>query len=183
MKLTRKDLEARLLKHARGDVGGTEKTRNTAGWIEKYWPRTTYPEGMKNREPYCAAACVYWLWAFLFELAKDGLLNETLKLADWTAAEKWRCKSARAFDRRDWGRKAKGVKVLSENEKALPGDFVVFDFSHIGIVVEDRGKSILTIEANTNTEGSREGDGCWQKLRARPLVQCFVRVIPDSIPR
>lgn len=180
MKTPRKELETRLLKHARGDVGGTEKTRNNATWIEKYWPRTTYPEGYKNREPYCAAACVYWLWAFLFELAKDGLLKDVFGTDDFAAIEKWRCKSARAFDWRDWGRKAKGVKVLDENAKALPGDFAVFDFSHIGIVIEDRGKTILTIEANTNSAGSRDGDGCWQKTRARPLVQCFVRVIPES---
>lgn len=183
MEINRQELEQRLLKQARADLGGVEKTRNQARWIEKYWPRTSYPEGYRNREPYCAAACVYWLWAFLLDLANDGLLQKVFGAADVVARmERWRCKSARAFDWREWGKKAKGVQVLDETQSARPGDFVVFDFSHIGMVVEDRGATLLTIEANTNSAGSREGDGCWQKTRPRSLVQCFVRVIPNNLP-
>lgn len=176
-----KDVQGLLIEIARRDVGLVEKTRNQAPWIEKFWPKTSYPDGHKNREPYCAAACVCWLFLLMIELAKRGQLVATFGMTS-AQFEKWRCKSARAFDWRDWGRKAKGVKVLGEGEKAQPGDFVVFDFSHIGLVVEDKGATILTIEANTNNAGSRDGDGCWEKARKpRSLVQCFVRVIPEGL--
>jgi hypothetical protein len=43
---------------------------------------------------------------------------------------------------------------------ARAGDFVVFDFSHIGIVAADQKAvtdNIQTIEGNTNGKGERDG--------------------------
>ena len=164
-----------LLEIAKRDVGMVEVTRNRAPWIQKYWPDTTYPDGHKNREPYCAAAVAYWLAQLGRELRQAGQLRATFGMS-FAEFDKWRCKSARAFDWRDWGRK-RGLQVLPETAKALPGDIIVFDFSHVGLVEADLGRTgFATIEANTNSAGSREGDGCWNKNRARSLAQCLVRL-------
>jgi hypothetical protein len=70
----------------------------------------------------------------------------------------------------------------AENDLARAGDFVVFDFSHIGLVVEDQ-KSIVeklsTIEGNTNGKGDRDstsGDGVWAKQRERTLAKSYIRL-------
>lgn len=160
---------------ARRDVGQVEATRNRAPWIAKYWPATSYPEGHTNREPYCAAAVCYWLATLGRELAQKGLFRASFNMT-LAAFETWRCKSARAFDWRDWAKK-RGLKVLPETATAKKGDIIVFDFSHIGIIEADLGKAGFdTIEANTNTAGSREGDGCWSKTRARHLAQVIIRL-------
>jgi hypothetical protein len=171
-----------FLEIAMRDVGKSEVTRNRAPWIAKYWPTTTYPNGHTNREPYCAAAVCYWLASLGRELAEQGLFRSSfgMTLAQF---ESWRCKSALAFGWRDWARK-KGLQLLGENEKALCGDIIVFDFSHVGIIAEDRGKhGFLTVEANTNTAGSREGDGCWQKTRVRALAQVIIRLPFNAPPK
>ena len=160
---------------AKRDVGKVEVTRNRAPWIEKYWPSTTYPAGHTNREPYCAAAVAYWLHTLGRELAEQGLFRASFGMT-LKQFETWRCKSARAFDWRDWGRR-RGLQVLDENDKAMKGDIIVFDFSHVGIIEADFGRhGFGTIEANTNSAGSREGDGCWTKTRSRHLAQCLVRL-------
>lgn len=164
---------------ARRDVGQTERTSNRAPWIEKYWPDTSYPKGHEDRQPYCAAAVCYWLAQLGRELRGEGELKNTFGM-DSTAFNKWRCKSARAFGWRDWARD-KGLQVLPESATAQPGDIIVFDFSHVGLVEADLGKSgFATIEANTNAAGSREGDGCWNKTRARHLAQCLIRLPLNS---
>lgn len=173
--MTKAEAQQLLVEIARRDVGKVEVTRNRAPWIEKFWPATTYAAGHANREPYCAAAVAYWLKEWGEELARRGHLRARtgMSLAQF---ERWRCKSALAYDWRDWGR-ARKLEVLPESAKAQPSDIIVFDFSHVGIVEADLGRhGFATIEANTNASGSREGDGCWNKTRARTLAQCLVRL-------
>jgi hypothetical protein len=65
------------------------------------------------------------------------------------------------------------------------GDFVVFDFSHIGIVAADQKvvtDNLQTIEGNTNGKGERDsvaGDGVWQKERAPQLTKSYIRLFAD----
>lgn len=165
---------------ANRDVGKTEVTQNRAPWIARFWPFTNYPDGYSNREPYCAAAVCGWLGTLGRELAEQGLFRSSFGMT-LVQFESWRCKTARAFGWRDWARQ-KGLQILGENEKALPGDVIVFDFSHVGIITADLGKrGFATIEANTNSSGSREGDGCWAKTRARSLAQVLIR-LPFNTP-
>ena len=166
-----------LIDIAREDVGKREVTQNRAPWIAKYWPETSYPDGMANREPYCAAAMCYVLAEFIRRLADEGELRKTLGMGS-VEAHKWRCKSARAFGWKEWALK-KNVQMFGDSMIPKPGDFVVFDFSHAGLVVKPVGKTQMqTIEMNTNEGGSREGDGCMEKIRQRSLAQCFIRIIP-----
>jgi hypothetical protein len=164
-----------LVTIAKRDVGKVETPRNNQGaWIKKFWPSTSYPDGYSNREPYCAAAMSYWLDTVGDELAKAGLL-ESLTGMNADQFEKWRCKSAKAYDWQGWGQKAKGVTVLPDTATPQKGDIVVFDFSHIGLVIGQPAKGrIATVEANTGPAGERDGDGCWEKNRPQEIAKCFL---------
>lgn len=168
------NLGSRLVAIAAADVGKLEASRNRAPWIQKYWPATDYPEGYANREPYCAAAVTYWVQQWL----KDSAVLANLGMTP-AAAEKWRCKSAGAFRWLEWA-KSKGVRTFPDSPglRLQPGDIMVFDMSHIGIVESATvGSSIYTIEANTGATGGRDGDGCFRKVRRRELARGFIRLV------
>lgn len=168
-------LRQQLLGIARRDRGRTEITKNHAPWIEKYWPATSYPEGYQNREPYCAAAVAYWVREWLDDsdvLAAFGFTPEK--------AEKWRCKSAAAFEWINWA-KDKHLQVLNPHAILHAGDIVVYSRSHIGLVTDDDNTTegpFVEISANTNAAGDREGEGVFEKPRNRHAVKNFIRILP-----
>ena len=162
-----------LVEIARRDVGKVEVTRNRAPWIQKYWSATTLPNGHTDRQPYCAAAVCYWVQQWL-------ALPEVLAALKMTPAqaERWRCKSAKAFDWLDWAA-ARKLEALSDRptERLRVGDLMVFDISHIGIVRDDDAKGVYTIEANTGNGSVRDGDGCFERVRPRSAARAFIRLI------
>ncbi len=166
-------IRQQLVEIARRDVGKVEVTRNRAPWIQKYWSATTLPNGHADRQPYCAAAVAWWVREWL-------KLPEVLAALKMTpaAAERWRCKSARAFDWLDWAAKQK-LEVLSDRptERLRVGDIMVFDISHIGIVKDDDANGVYTIEANTGNGSVRDGDGCFERVRTRAQARAFIRLI------
>lgn len=166
-------LRQRLVDIARRDVGQTESSRNRGQAMKRFWPATSYPEGYVNREPYCAAAVCYWVREWL----KDPEVLSAFGFSP-TKSDKWRCKSARAFDWMDWA-KSKGLLVMSDSQAHIlhTGDLMIFDMSHIGIVVTDHATRVSTIEANTGPSGGRDGDGIWTKSRERSLARCFIRLL------
>jgi hypothetical protein len=95
--------------------------------------------------------------------------------------EKWRPKTAAAFDFANWA-KERNLAVLSRSARALAGDLAIFDFSHIGVVIRDQSKGstqIVTVEGNTNNKGERDsnsGDGVWRKIRPTRLVRSYIRI-------
>jgi hypothetical protein len=165
----------RLIDIAARDVCKLEVTRNQAPWIKPYWPDTDYPVGYAKRAPYCAAACVHWLATWGRELAAAGELRKTVGMS-LSQFERWRCKSAGAWRWLEWADK-RGVLVLSVDVVPLPGDFMVFEMSHIGLVDKAAGQRVQTIEANTGSAGGRDGDGCWGKDRERSLARAFIRIV------
>lgn len=168
------DLRKQMVAIARKDVGKTEESKNKAPWISKLWPATSYPNGMENREPYCAAGMAYIL--------REWLKNpKVLEAFGFTAAEaeKWRCKSAAAFGWTSWA-KDKGLEILPKNSILHMGDIVVYSFSHIGIVSDDDGTKtgpFTEISYNTNSAGSNDGEGCVEKARSRTKVREFIRIL------
>lgn len=174
--MTRESAIKLLLAIAREDIGKREVTSNRAPWIAKLWRDTVYKDGMQDRAPYCAAGMCYAVAEWGRRLAAMGELRATLAMG-LPEFERWRCKSARAFDWREWGRK-RGLQGLPDTGTPQPGDIVVFDFSHIGLVTGVPNQAeIVTVEYNTNGGGSREGDGCMEKRRAKSLAQCFIRLL------
>lgn len=116
-----------------------------------------------------------WPWCAAFT---SWILREAIKATNNKTKP---CQDASAFGWEKWGR-ANGALILTEDKLAAAGDFVIFDFSHIGIVVKDQypnESTIQTVEANTNGKGQRDsesGDGVWKKIRATSLVKCYVRI-------
>lgn len=168
-----------LVKLAEGEVGTREEgIQNTGKRIVEYQGATWLQPGAW---PWCAAFTC-WL---MREWVEEEPVREAIRLRAGLATplspaqiEKLRCRDASAFGWEKWA-KSLGLKVLDEHQLAKAGDFVVFDFSHIGLVTQDQANSsdaIHTIEGNTNSKGQREGDGVWRKLRHPSLTKSYIRI-------
>ncbi len=165
-------LRQKLTAIARRNVGKTEVTANRAPWIAPLWAATSYPNGMANREPYCAAGVS---WA----VQQWGKLPEVLAALKMTPAqfEKWRCKSAGAFAWGHWARD-KGLQILGEHDDFHTGDLIIYGRSHIEIYVDDLpGGKFTAIGYNTNSAGDRDGQGCFEKPRPRADIKEVVRLL------
>jgi hypothetical protein len=168
------ELRKKLCAIARRNVGKTEVTRNRAPWIAPLWKATSYPDGMSNKEPYCAAGMA-WCLKLWGEENPDVL--KALKLTP-AKFEKWRCKSAGAFAWQHWA-EDKGLQILGEGDNFHAGDLVIYEFSHIEMYVDDLpGKSFTAIGYNTGMTGSRDGEGCVEKPRARHSIKSVIRILP-----
>src|SRR5262249_60534417 len=66
----------------------------------------------------------------------------------------------------------------SKDVKAMPGDIVVYEFSHTGIVSRtgDRKYSFYAIEGNTNPGGGRDGYEVAERGRNYSSVRKFIRL-------
>ena len=74
----------------------------------------------------------------------------------------------------DWARREPGVRVV---RKPLPGDIVVFNFSHIGLVAgAGGGCDFQAIECNTDDSGGREGVEVARRRRTLRQVRAFIRL-------
>jgi len=174
----------KLVQLAKNEVGTREgAVNNTGARIVEYQGATWLQPGAW---PWCAAFTC-WL---MRELLEDEDVREYVKgyfkrpSLTFSQAEKVRCRDASAFGWEKWAR-ANGILVLSEDSLARAGDFVVFDFSHIGVVIEDQRlltDKVRTIEGNTNGKGERDstsGDGVWEKQRERTLTKSYIRIFRD----
>jgi hypothetical protein len=98
--------------------------------------------------------------------------------------EEWRPKTPAAYGLTEWAKQRPNTtSIFTEKNRAQIGDIVTFDFSHTGLVVEDCGNTIITIEGNTNMKGARDsesGDGVWRKTRAKELVKDLIRINPSK---
>jgi hypothetical protein len=105
-----------------------------------------------------------------------GLKNRT--------ADQWRPKTALAYGLTAWAKQRPNTtSIYNEKDRAVAGDIVTFDFSHVGIVLEDSMSHIVTIEGNTNGYGTRDsesGDGVWKKTRKKSLIKDLIRIHPST---
>ena len=78
----------------------------------------------------------------------------------------------------------KSIRTTGDR-KSESRNFVIFDFSFIGLITEDQAAvtaKFKTIEGNTNGKGERDsetGDVVWRKERAPSLKKCSIRIFPD----
>ncbi len=163
-------IRQKLVGIAQGQVGVTEKGRNTGKRIIEYQRATTLGG---TGWPYCAA---FVCWC-IREWGQDA---EVLAHLGMTPAkfERWRPKTAAAFGFEDWARKI-GLETFgdSESNQLRTGDIMVFDMSHVGLVTGDRDSTVNTIEGNTGATGSRDGEGVWAKTRQRREARTFIRIL------
>ena len=166
----------KLLEIAQNEVGVRESGGNNKGKrIREYQASTDLAPAAW---PWCAAF-VDWC---IMEWLNDPDAVRWLSLKNRTP-EAWRPKTALAYGLTAWARKRPNTtRIFTEKAKAMPGDIVTFDFSHVGIVVSDNGTFIKTIEGNTNGRGERDstsGDGVWEKIRKKTLVKDLIRINPS----
>lgn len=168
----------KLVDIAKSQIGVKEEGGNNNGTkIREYQSATNLKPASW---PWCAAMCC---WA-VREWIKDKENVSWLGLNTMTP-EQWRPKTAAAFGFISWAQSHPNTtKVLSKKAKPQAGDFVIFDFSHIGIVVKvSSNGTIQTVEGNTSAAGGRDsesGDGVWLKNRNISLVRNYVRIQPSS---
>lgn len=168
--MTPEMLRDALARIAEQEIGVKEQGGSNRGKRIQEYQRATWLDG--TGWPWCAA---FICWVVREWLRAPAVLAG-LQM-DATKAEKWRPKTAGAWDFVRWANEV-GLNVLEENMPARRGDIAVYDFSHIGLVVEDGARGeILTVEGNTNGAGSREGDGVFRKRRERSLVKRFIRLV------
>jgi hypothetical protein len=153
-----------IVSAARGEVGVRETSANQGPGIAKYWAATNYKSGYNDRQPWCAA---FVCWC----VQQSGIFTEVD-----------RPKSAAAFKGggyEAWARTKAPKVVLSMHPTQIhAGDLVIFSFSHIGIATtsSDLNGSFRTIEGNTNAQGSREGNGVWEKSRPLSSVRSSITI-------
>jgi hypothetical protein len=166
----------KLIAIASAEVGVREEGGNNRGSrIREYQSATDLNPGAW---PWCSA----WV---------DWCIREWISIPQvviWLnlqrrSPEEWRPKTALAYGLKSWAlQRPSTTKVYNETHKAQLGDIVTFDFSHVGFVVEDTGKEIVTLEGNTNGKGERDstsGDGVWKKVRKKSLVKDLIRIHPS----
>jgi len=92
-----------------------------------------------------------------------------------------RPRTAGAWDFENWARDnaGKGVRLLKPRpDDILPGDIVIFTFSHIGLAVgKSANGTIATVEGNTDGDGSNEGDGVYRKTRKISQIRSVIRFV------
>lgn len=125
--------------------------------------------------PWCAAFVCWVIREWVKQIGpKDPIFGR------W-AIEAWRPRTAGAYDFENWAKERK-LAVLPPKAEAHPGDIVVFDMSHCGIVVGDHAANSLfvdTVEGNTGPAGLRDsntGDGVWRKKRSRTMIRSLIRI-------
>lgn len=166
----------KLVDIASGQVGVKEEGGNNKGPFIRLYQGATWLQ--PGPWPWCAAFCAWVLREWLVKA--NGAIEAVGIKDDETSG--WRCQDASAFGWITWAKK-RGLYVTDEKELAKAGDFVVFDFSHIGICVRDQqpGETVIhTIEGNTNVAGTRDsltGDGVATKVRATNLVRAYIRIL------
>lgn len=134
--------------------------KNHGEGIAKFWTATSYPDGYKNREPYCAA---FICWVILTAVAGRKVPFSLPR-------------SPVAYDFESWAR-ANAGKGVSFTALPKAGDvFTLATASHCGLVVGVSGSNVITIEANTDATGGREGDGVYKRSRPISTIRQFIRV-------
>lgn len=121
--------------------------------------------------PWCAA---FVCWCFK-KVAESKKANYSFKLPT----------TAGAYDMRNWAkRNSQYIEIINNPKQILPGDVVIFNFSHVGISngVVKNGR-IDTIEGNTDGKGSREGGGVYKKSRPIGIITTALRIRynPDRV--
>ena len=164
-----------LLVEIAAKESGKKETRNNVGKdVRKYQAATNLDPAAW---PWCAAFVCWCLQQWL----QDPDNRAWLALKS-TTPERWRPKTALAWGFVNWAKARPATcTILPDTAEPQPGDIVVYDFSHIGIVKKSLDKEWFSaIEGNTNGSGSREGDGVYVRNRRRSIARAFIRIRPSG---
>ena len=118
-----------------------------------------------------------WAWcaAFVCWVVREAMASTGVKQ---TKTFK-RPRTAGAWDFENWSLEQDKTTNTKKPHGGdiLPGDIVVFTFSHIGIAVSSpNGEGIVkVVEGNTDAAGSREGGGVYLKSRHLSKIRSRIR--------
>lgn len=157
-------LPSLLVAIASREIGTTEVDGTNCGLRVNEYKSATWLDPYRGW-PWCAA---FVCWC-VREAMKTGGRQWTFKRPMTAGAfdfENW----SRAQDDSTWTKKPAGTDIL-------PGDIVIYKFSHIGISVTrpDKNNNFLAVEGNTDSSGSREGGGVFRKQRRLVQVRSRIR--------
>jgi hypothetical protein len=159
-----KDIPAKLIAFAREEIGVSEVDGTNCGPRVDQYKAATWLDSNKGW-PWCAA--------FICWLVREAIDEEEVAFK--------RPRTAGAWDFENWAKQetTNGIELRKPtNEDIKAGDIVVFTFSHIGLAVKDIDSSgyVVTIEGNTNGEGSREGGSVLEKKRHVSQIRSRIRI-------
>jgi hypothetical protein len=148
-------LRDRALVIAQRFVGVREERKNSGPDIDRWLSWV----GLQPGQPWCMA--------FVHGMYKMAAMELGPTESPWPATGSvWRC----------WNT----VPDLWKSDRSSQGAVFVHitteNTGHCGFVVGVDGDDYLTVEGNTNEEGSREGDGVYQKRRPKDYVDGFIDV-------
>ena len=158
-------LPSALVELARQEVGTEEVNGTNCGPRVDEYKAATWLDHTKGW-PWCAA---FICWLVREAMKKTGVKE--------TAAFK-RPQTAGAWDFINWSLAQDGSTQTKRNpgDDIQPGDIVVFTFSHIGLAVATpEGNKVMTIEGNTDGDGSREGGAVLYKMRKLSQIRARIR--------
>ena len=145
---------------AESQVGVRETKKNGGDQIAEYQKSTWLPVGPWA---WCAAFCCW--------VVQKSIQGRSVTFQ--------RPETAGAWDFENWCKSVDKSVMLKKPHKGdiKRGDIVCFTFSHIGIAIgsPDDDGNVLTVEGNTNGEGSREGDGVYKKTRHISKIRSRIR--------
>lgn len=140
-----KGARERIVAIARQEIGIREKTgQNDGKSVEGYLASV----GLERGNPWCAA---FVCWVFY----RSGFNNPR---SGWSPA---------LF--------STNVKTFEIKEGNVLGIWFpnLKRIAHVGLVERQEGNWILSIEGNTNSAGSREGDGVYRKRRLKKSIYAY----------
>lgn len=118
-----------------------------------------------------------WPWCAAFVC---WCVREAMVLAGVKETQTFqRPRTAGAWDFENWSMRQDGSTHTKKPHRGdiLPGDIVIFSFSHIGIATSspDKNGNVRTIEGNTDGAGSREGGAVLRKTRHVSKIRSRIR--------
>lgn len=144
---------------ANGQRGKEESGKNNGGPYVRALMSATYLGPVNDL--WCAGF-VCWCW-----------LTASIRFPAMMAM---RPTTPRAFEFEDWAR-LHGLPIDKSRKVASPGDLVVFDFSHVGIVsVPASGGLFHSIEGNTSGGDPRNGGTVMEKEHDFSRVRSIIRL-------
>lgn len=161
-----KELVSEIIRIAKAEVGTREVGNTNCGVRVNEYKAATWLNPNKGW-PWCAA---FVCWVIREALVSSGTKEtKTFK----------RPRTAGAWDFENWSIAQDSTTWMRRDPAGdiMPGDIVMFTFSHIGIAVSepDEKGNVKTVEGNTDKAGSREGGGVYLKTRNISKIRSRIR--------
>lgn len=157
-------LATKLVELAKQEIGVEELNgTNTGVRVNQYKSATNLDP--KESWPWCAAFICWLVREAMLALGGNYTFHRPTTAGAWDF-ENW----SKRQDNSTQTKKPAGADIE-------PGDIVIFTFSHIGLAVScpDEHGNVICVEGNTDTAGSREGGGVYQKKRPLAKIRSRIR--------